>query len=100
MVHRLVNDEKSVVIVVVFFQLYLGILFVMPLNVLYQGTVWSACDDFCLYPTVAFGKHHQYGFVNIIVYQYNAFFRGFYQICSEHVCVENLAIVKDSFNRG
>ena len=59
----------------------------------------SLCIDGGIYSCCAFGKHEKCVFIYIVVYQDKGILGGFDKVCGESVCVENLSVKENSFDR-
>ena len=99
MIHRIVDNQESVVDVGSFFHIDLRILAIVAVQVQLELVGDASGDNLCRYIVFPFRERHKHGFINIVVNQNDTAFRRLYQIGSKDMGIKDLAVIENTFNR-
>ena len=101
MVHvRFINDQETVVTVPVRPDVDRWVLAVMPVKIKLELLRDTLCVNGGRDTDAAFTQHEQDRFVHIVVDKHDRTPGRLYQIGGELVRIENLAVIKNAFDRG
>lgn len=92
MIKVIVNNQKPIVNFVGIFYLYRLILAIMPVETLSERAAYIRSINQSRYPRIAVVELNEYGFVNIIINQYNPGNRFFDKSADEFVSVKYLPV--------
>ena len=98
-IDRVIDNHKAVVDVVGLGERDRVVLAVVLLEVQQKGLRYLSRADLCCHFWFPFREHQQHAFVYIVVNQYDPCPGGVYQLCCEHICIEDLSVVEYAFHR-
>ena len=97
MIKVIVNNQKPIVNFVSVFYLYSLILAIMPVETLSERAAYIRSINQSRYSRIAVVELNEYGFVNIIINQYNPGNRFFDKSADEFVRVKYLSVKEYTF---
>ena len=101
MIHvHFINNQKTIVTVPICSDVNRCVLAVMPVKIKLELLRNALGVNGGRNTDTAFTQHEQDRFIHIVVNKHDRVFGRLYQIGSKLVRIENLAVVKNAFNRG